>query len=405
MHFYIVDDDPDMLALVQRLLREAGHDASVNVSPRSALHEILEQRPDCVLLDILMPEMDGLELCRELRANPMLSRTKIIVLSTKPYDVDRRRAKELGADGYLVKPIEIETVVQSLLELATDHLVLTYWGVRGTLPVCGPKALRYGGNTACVSVQVGGEPLFIFDCGTGIKSLSDYLGAVALRRFAARVFISHTHWDHINTLPFFAPLYARGNEIEVYGPYQGQLGIARAVGAQMDGVFFPVTVREFGAHVEFHDLREQSLMFGPVRIDTMLLRHPGYCLGYRLSAWGRTLCYVTDNELHRPGDARYDAHYLARLVEFVGGADVLITDATYRDHEYVEKLDWGHSCVGQVAELAARAQVKRLHLFHHDPEQTDNDIDRKLAEARERLTARGATLECHAPAEGLRLVL
>jgi phosphoribosyl 1,2-cyclic phosphodiesterase len=142
-----------------------------------------------------------------------------------------------------------------------------------------------------------------------------------------------------------------------------------------------------------------------LRIDTMLLRHPGYCLGYRLRCRGRTLCYITDNELYLPSDSRYDPRYVERLANFVRGADVLITDTTYRDHEYPSKVDWGHSCVSQVADLAARAEVKRLHLFHHDPDQADKDIDAKLEDARKALAALGSKVACEAPAEGSSLIL
>ncbi len=245
----------------------------------------------------------------------------------------------------------------------------------------------------------------MFDCGSGIKGLSDRLIAMQQPRITVRIFLSHPHWDHINTIPFFAPLYAPGNQIEIHGPYQGDLSIEQVVSAQMESVYFPVTIREFGAHLVFRDLREESLDFGPVRIDTMLLSHPGYCLGYRLTCRGRKVCYITDNELFLRGDPHRDEHYLERLADFVRGADVLITDTTYRDHEYPAKVGWGHSCVSEVAELAARAKVKRLHLFHHDPDQSDDDIDLKLDEARAALAKLGAELECEAPAEGSDLVL
>jgi len=408
MKFFIVDDDPDVLALVSRLLTEAGHEVVVGASSAQSLREIVESPPDCVITDVMMPGMDGFELTRALRGKPELKSTKILILSAKSYEFDRRRAKEMGADGYITKPINTETFVQSIYASVSERVSLHYWGVHGTLPAPGPAYTRYGGNTPCVSVEVSGEPLYIFDCGSGIKQLSDRImreTVAAGERFSGRIFISHTHWDHINTVPFFAPLYLRGNQIEIFGPYQGDLTIERAISAQMESVYFPVTVREFGARLLFRDLREETLQFGRVRIDTMLLRHPGYCLGYKLTCRGRMICYITDNELYLPTDARHDARYVERLAAFVRGADVLITDTTYRDHEYPSKVDWGHSCVSQVADLAARAEVKRLHLFHHDPDQTDADIDLKLDETRKELLRLGSPVVCEAPAEGSELVL
>ncbi len=406
MKFYVVDDDPDLLALIGLLLKGAGHTAVLIDSSRRALTEIPQARPDCVITDVMMPEIDGFELTRELRKHAELAGTKIIVLSAKSYEFDRRRAKEMGADGYINKPIQRETFVQQVIEAVSDQITLSYWGVHGTLPVPGPATVRYGGNTPCISMEIAGEPLYIFDCGSGIRLLSAHLMNGKNQRLTGRIFISHTHWDHINTVAFFAPLYARGNEFEIYGPHQGDLTIDRAVSAQMDGVYFPVTIREFGARLIFRDLREESLNFGPVRVDTMLLSHPGYCLGYRITVRGRKFCYITDNELYNPGDPRHDERYVKRLAEFVSGADVLVTDTTYRDHEYPSKTDWGHSSVSQVADLAARAQVKRLHLFHHDPDQTDADIDLKLQEMRAKLDELGASaVKCEAPAELSKVVI
>ena len=405
MKFYIVDDDPDILELLRRVLEKAGHTVVSSESSRQALEEIPGERPDCVITDLMMPELDGFELCRELRRRPELGAMKIIVLSAKSYDFDRRRARELGADGYIVKPIRAETLLAEIDEFVSNQMVVTYWGVHGTLPVPGPGTLRRGGNTSCMTIEIGGEPLFIFDCGSGIKQLSDHIMASGVQRISARIFISHTHWDHINTVPFFAPLYVRGNQVEIYGPYQGDLTIARAIAAQMEGVYFPVTIREFGAHLVFRDLREETLDFGQVKIQTMLLKHPGSCLGYKVTCHGRSVCYITDNELYLPSDPRRDQRYLDRLTQFVHGTDVLITDTTYRDHEYPAKVDWGHSCVSEVADLAVRAQVKRLHLFHHDPDQSDDDIDRKLDETRAHISRLGGNLECDAPAEKSKLVL
>lgn len=405
MRFLLVDDDPIILQLMKAVLEEGGHSVKCHDSSLKALRDIPVDRPDCVISDVIMPEMDGFELCREIRSRPDLAAIKIIMCSSKSYDFDRRRAKELGADGYIVKPIQRETLLGLISEILSDKVTVSYWGVHGTLPVPGPGSLRYGGNTPCVSMEISGEPLYVFDCGSGIKQLSDHILASKVQRLSARVFISHTHWDHINTVPFFAPLYVRGNQIEIFGPYQGDLTIERAIAAQMESVYFPVTIREFGARLMFRDLREESLNFGSVRVDTILLKHPGYCLGYRLTSHGRSVCYITDNELYLSSDPRYDLAYVERLANFVRGADLLITDTTYRDHEYPMKVDWGHSCVSEVADLAARAGVKRLHLFHHDPDQSDDDIDLKLNEMREALARLGSDVVCEAPSEGSKLVL
>jgi phosphoribosyl 1,2-cyclic phosphodiesterase len=132
----------------------------------------------------------------------------------------------------------------------------------------------------------------------------------------------------------------------------------------------------------------------------MLLSHPGTCLGYRLHYRDRTICYITDNELFLPSLPQYDPHYFDRLVAFVRRADALVTDATYLDAEYPSKVGWGHSSISQVVDLAHNAEVKTLHLFHHDPDQDDADIDRKLTAARDLLESRGSATQCHAPAEG-----
>lgn len=142
MKIFAVDDDPITLALVAEVLRNAGHEVTTSGSSRDALRDIPREQPDCVVTDIMMPEMDGFELIRELRRRPELGALKIIVLSTKSYDFDRRRAKELGADGYVIKPVERSTFVQTVADIVSEDVLVTYWGVHGTLPVPGVRTLR-----------------------------------------------------------------------------------------------------------------------------------------------------------------------------------------------------------------------------------------------------------------------
>ncbi|WP_054773402.1 MBL fold metallo-hydrolase [Methylogaea oryzae] len=173
----------------------------------------------------------------------------------------------------------------------------------------------------------------------------------------------------------------------------------------MDDVYFPVTVREFAARVYFRDIREETINIGAFEVKSILLNHPGACLGYRVNYNGYSVCYVTDNELYPADNAYYNAEYNEGLVEFIRDADILITDCTYLDEEYPDKMGWGHSCTREVAHLAHAANVRALHLFHHDPAQDDAAIDRKLAQAEWHLANLKSSVVCICPREGSRYVL
>jgi len=377
LRFVVVDDNFASATVAKALLEGRGHTATIITSPEDALKTIPADPPDCVLLDILMPGIDGLEVCSRLKAMPDLASLKVVMCTSKAFEFDRRRAAELGADGYIVKPIKKESFFETLDRVLASDLELAFWGIRGTLPRAGADTVRYGGNTSCVSLEFPRGQLFVFDAGSGIKRLGDQLMTRGTR-LSGKVFLSHPHWDHINTLPFFLPLYAQGNEWEILGSPHGSTTVKDLVNAQMDGVFFPVTTREFGAKVEFRDLREGTYEFGEISVGTMLLAHPGNCLGYRVDYDGRSVCYITDNELFLPTNEFFSAEYEQRLLEFVRGADALIIDTNYLDDEYEAKVGWGHSSVSQVADFAHRAEVKTLYPFHHDYGHDDDTIDRKL---------------------------
>ncbi len=396
---YIVDDSRTQAEIARALLEKQGHVVIANQSSVGALREIPGTRPDCVLMDIMMPDVDGYELCRRLRAMPELAGCKLVMVSTKAYPFERKRAVEMGAHGYFVKPLQPASFVAELERLVADTLSMTFWGVRGTLPVSRRDSIRYGGNTSCVSIAFPDGRLFVFDAGTGIKALSDALLGARRTRIEGEILISHPHWDHINALPFFAPFYVQGHRFEICGASHGDVTMGDLISAQMDGVYFPITVREFAASVSYRDLGQGEFVIGGIPVKTMLLTHPGNCLGYRLTYGGRSVCYVTDNELYSSDSEHYSLEYVERLADFTRDADVLITDCTYTDEEYPRKTGWGHSSVSQVVDLAARARVKNLYLFHHDPDHTDAVVDAKAAQTREALAARGAATTVIAPTE------
>jgi phosphoribosyl 1,2-cyclic phosphodiesterase len=328
-----------------------------------------------------------------------LSDVKVIVLSSKSFEFDKRQAMKFGADGFIIKPIDAESFIQSVRAVLENKLELTFWGVRGTLPVPGARSLRYGGNTSCVTIEFPKGQFFIFDAGSGIKELSNAWLAQKRGKLEAKIFISHPHWDHINALPFFVPLYMPGNEFEILGASHPHHTMRELISAQMDDIYFPITMKEFGSRVYFRDLNEETIDIDGITIKTKLLSHPGNCLGYRVEYEGRSVCYVTDNELFLPDGPHYDAHYVSQLTAFLNKADVLITDCTYTDEEYERKVGWGHSCISQVAELAHNAEVETLYLFHHDPDQDDEAIDRKLEMATQALESMSSKTKCVAPAE------
>ncbi|MCH9051359.1 MAG: response regulator, partial [Proteobacteria bacterium] len=397
---YIVDDDPIVLKTMAGLLKGAGYTVNVNTESTDAINDIAKKKPDFVISDLMMPGVDGLQLCKEVRTHKDLKDTKFIVVSAKAYEFDLKRSYDFGAHGFLRKPVNPKTFIDRINRILNDHIDMKFWGVRGTLPVSGHKSLKYGGNTSCVTLEFPRQQFFIFDCGSGIKTLGDSLIAQKRKGINAKIFISHPHWDHINAIPFFFPLYIQGNEFEVLGANQGDITMHEMVSAQMEGVYFPITLSQFAARVYFHDLEEETLVVSGINVKTKLLSHPGKCLGYRIDYNGRSICYITDNEMYVETSDFYDPHYEKRLAEFVHGTDALITDTTYTDEEYMTKEGWGHSCVSKVINLADTAKVKTLYLFHHDPDQSDDDIDNKLDIACSMLKKRKSKTKCLAPKEG-----
>ena len=396
----IVDDDDLIGELVQQILEQEGYAVTVYSDSVQAVEDIPLEAPEAVLIDLMMPKLDGYGVIRELRDDERLSGTKFIVFSSKPYEHDRKQAFAHGAHGFIQKSSDRDKLTSAVQRLLEDKVNVSFWGCRGTLPRPGADSVRYGGNTNCVALDFPRGQMFVFDAGSGIKQLSNRLMAGGKKPISAKIFISHPHWDHINALPFFVPLYVPGNEFEIIGARHGALTMREIASAQMDGVYFPITLKEFGARVYFRDLGEEAIDVEGITVETMLLSHPGICLGFKVTYEGRTICYITDNEMFLDDSDKHNPGYEKKLADFVRECDVLITDSTYTDEEYATKVGWGHSCLSKVAQLAANAEVKTLCLYHHDPDQNDDDIDEKLKMVREELKKRGSSVECLAPAEG-----
>lgn len=251
------------------------------------------------------------------------------------------------------------------------HFTVHFWGVRGSVACPGPDTVRYGGNTSCVEVHAGGQHI-ILDGGTGLRPLGMRLKDTG--PVASSIFFSHTHWDHIQGFPFFAPAYIEGNRFDIYGAVGAHdTTLEEQLTAQMRNPNFPIPMRQLGAEFHFHDIEPGAVVeFGDVTVTTAPLNHPGGATGYRIAWDGCAAAYVSDTE-HFPD--RLDENVL----RLAANADLLIYDATYTDEEYADpampRAGWGHSTWQEGVKVAQAAGVKRLILFHHEPSHTDRFFD------------------------------
>jgi CheY-like chemotaxis protein/phosphoribosyl 1,2-cyclic phosphodiesterase len=284
---------------------------------------------------------------------------------------------------------------------------IRFWGTRGSLATPGPTTLRYGGNTACVEVAAHDGTLIVLDCGTGAHRLGQALMAAAQGPVRGHLLITHTHWDHIQGFPFFAPMFAEGSEWDLYAPGER---LEAVLSAQMQHPYFPVTLAQLAATIRYHDLVEGALPVGGVRVVAQYLNHPALTLGYRLEADGVSVVYAVDHEPHvrdrpeagrmgSPGETALHAED-ARHVAFLEGADLVIHDAQYTAQEYPERVSWGHSPAETAVDYALAAHVRRLALTHHDPLRDDDAVDRLVEVCRERVQRAGGGLDVFAAAEG-----
>ena len=247
----------------------------------------------------------------------------------------------------------------------------------------------------------------ILDAGSGLRPLGHELMKQRNSTLTADILLSHTHWDHIQGLPFFKPLSSRQNSVTIYGAAQEGVPLKDILGRQMDPMVFPVPLNALAASLTVVEISQGEFDLDDFRVCTFRLRHPGTTLGYRLapSSGDRELAYVTDNELGAGGTYEVPADWRARLVQFLEGADTLIHDAMYKDQIIQARAGWGHSTPRQAVDLAAEARCARLILFHHEPEHDDDAMDRLLADTRQYAVRVDPKLVVEAAAEGMRFSL
>jgi phosphoribosyl 1,2-cyclic phosphodiesterase len=278
-----------------------------------------------------------------------------------------------------------------------------FWGVRGSIPAPGPQTVHYGGNTTCIEVTTDGGHTLILDAGTGIRALG--MNLMEKEPVRCALLVTHTHWDHIQGLPFFLPLFLTGSQVSVYGAFDPvyQKDLKSILAQQMDYCYFPVRQLELRADMSYLDLREgQVFEYGDATVTNVLMNHPVHTYGYRIESNGRSMFFSGDHEqpfnIYDPEDT-YHGEYdhlmqdkINKIAEVARDVDLFIVDAQYTDEEIIHKRGWGHGTYSSALDLAKLAGARKVCLTHHDPTRTDDALDAIVADLRQSYPTDGPEL-------------
>lgn len=424
----IIDDEPVIREMMARHLEALGWSVLQTDNGDEGLALVSAHRPAAVLCDLLMPGTTGFNVCRTIRARrDELGDVTLIVTTGSNFQADRQNAFEAGADHFLVKPVTADQIAEIIGSIPfpvpaapepphrpAEAVDIRFWGVRGSIATPGAETVRYGGNTTCVEIRSGND-LLILDAGTGIRPLGMQLRREAAGQpVRANILLTHTHWDHIQGLPFFGPAHDHGSSITVFGYEGAKQSLLKTLAAQMDSTFFPIGMDQLAGNLTVRELHELDFRVGHIPVQAIFTNHPGITLGYRLGTVAGAIVFLPDTEILPVGRQRpagtdpapdpeadqFNAYKNQLLAEFIQGCEVLICDAQYTAEEYERRVGWGHSCVDDTVQLALQAKVRHLVLFHHDPTHDDAMIDAMVARARAQAEAAGSALRIEAAAEG-----
>lgn len=277
-------------------------------------------------------------------------------------------------------------------------MLIRCWGARGSIPVSGGEYLRHGGDTTCIEIRTEEDRIVIIDAGSGIRRLGNRL--LAENRHDYTMIFTHSHWDHVMGFPFFKPIYMADTRIDLAGCPFTHTSFRNMIASVMSPPYFPVYFGDIAADIRYQESCDGSFHIGGMSVTPIPISHPNQGRGYRFEEAGKSFVFLTDNELtHRhPGGLDY-----ADYRDFAAKADLLVHDADYIPEDYLLTRTWGHSVYTDAVRLALDAGVKRLGLFHHNQDRTDDALDAMVDDCRR--IAAGRPLECFAVSQEMEIVL
>ncbi|MBI4385797.1 MAG: response regulator [Elusimicrobia bacterium] len=409
----IVDNDPLVCGLSNEILQEAGFTTQMLHDGKLAIAAIREMRPRAVLLDILMPGIDGLSICRSIKSDAALKATKVIIVSGKTFPTEKERASRYGADLFIEKPYDVDAFAQTVMRVVgrpttptpagttpgrkTAPVRLRVWGSRA-MPKAPQEASARAEHTPCVSLETE-KHFFIFDAGSGLSPLGRELLRSA--RKDLWIFLTHFHEGHLNGLGTFPCSREASYNLHICGPNDPDKTLEQCVRDIFKNSFSqdPKPIR---AKIQLLALSEGEHDILPgVRLRAFYTNHPSTTLGYSMEVAGKKIVYCPDSELLGRATALQD--YDETLGNACRNADILIHDAYYKPEDHARHKNEGHSSAFEAAEFAARFEAERLLLFHLDASYSPETLRVLEREVQEMLKTKGHLLECAIAWEGLEI--
>ena len=435
----IAEDVEIASIMIAKILEAKGFQTAHATDGDQTLELIRTLSPDLLILDLMMPKKNGLEVLKILRTKESSRNLGVIICTVKNFKTEIDQTKELGIFDFLPKPFQKNDLIdivnrffsihteQPLSEsvsptssssadqpsiytpsLDTANGFCRFWGTRGSIPVSGSRFVRHGGNTTCMELQHGNSML-IFDAGSGIRDLGTAIMADGKGPRKLHLFITHTHWDHIQGFPFFIPAFVPGFDITIYGSSSLDKDLKSIFQGQLDRSYFPVQMEDMQANLTFKLLSDDPIYMDDLKITWIYTMHPSATVGFKIETANSGIAFVPDNEFLKghqgpPETITHNSELSENhrpLINFLTGLDLLIHEAQYTNEEYRTKIGWGHSCLSNACSLVQLTQPKKWVIPHHDPLHDDDFLQNKINLTRQILQQLNCSVETSHAFDGM----